>query len=413
MQHVGNYLMKNQLNNGSAAPKTVAWFSFFPVEWLPDAPAEVQALPRLHPASWQRVLLEALARQQPDLRLHIVVLRKQFPRSFSFQRRQVTFHLVRTLGGFRAPSLFWLDTLLIRRVLRQVRPDLVHAWGTENGAALVAARLGYPYLVTVQGLMSWYRDIIPVGVHGHLAAWLERRSLPRAPLVTTESRFSVAYVRQHFPPAPVMQIEHASDWVFHQVQRTPQLNPRRFISVGRFDERKGVDLLLRALDRLVPDLAFELVMVGGPIEPLHTTLRQSLSAELWRRVTFKDKLPPSEVARELATATIMLCPTRADVSPNSVKESVVAGVPVVASAVGGIPDYVIPGENGILFDSGDLDGCVRSIREACAHPLFGQGQVNPDTLTRMRAYLSPETMGHRFLAAYQQVWRNQAKPGAG
>ena len=69
-----------------------------------------------------------------------------------------------------------------------------------------------------------------------------------------------------------------------------------------------------------------------------------------------------------------------------------AGVPVVASAVGGIPDYVIPGENGILFDSGDLDGCVRSIREACAHPLFGQGQVNPDTLTRMRAYLSPETM---------------------
>lgn len=86
------------------------------------------------------MLLDALEKQQPDLRLHIVVLRKQFPRSFSFQRRNVTFPQIRTLGGFRAPSLFWLDTLFIRRVLRRVQPDLVHAWGAENGAALVAAR---------------------------------------------------------------------------------------------------------------------------------------------------------------------------------------------------------------------------------------------------------------------------------
>jgi glycosyltransferase involved in cell wall biosynthesis len=390
-------------------PQTVAWFSFFPVEWLPDAPAEVRALPRLHPASWQRVLLDALEKQHPDLRLHILVLRKQFPRSFSFERRNVTFHLIRTLGGFRAPSLFWLDTLLIRRVLRRVQPDLVHAWGTENGAALVASRLGYPYLVTVQGLMSWYREIIPVSAHGHLAAWLERRSLPHAPLVTTESRFSVDYVRRHFLPAPVEQIEHASDWVFHEVRREPHCEPRRFLAVGRFDERKGVDLLLRALDRLRVELNFELVMVGGPIEPLYGTLRSSLSPELWQRVVFKDKLTPVEVAGELAQASMMICPTRADVSPNSVKEAVVAGVPVVASLVGGIPDYVVPGENGILFDSGDLEGCVRSIREACRHPLFGRGAVNPATLERMRSYLSPETMGRRFWETYQRVWAQGVK----
>jgi glycosyltransferase involved in cell wall biosynthesis len=106
----------------------------------------------------------------------------------------------------------------------------------------------------------------------------------------------------------------------------------------------------------------------------------------------------------------MLCPTRADVSPNSVKESVVAGVPVVASSVGGIPDYVVPDENGILFDSGDLESCIQSIREACAHPLFGRGLVNPEALARMRNYLSPETMGRRFMEAYQQVWQPHTKP---
>ena len=83
----------------NSGPRTVAWFSYFPVEWLPDAPPEVRALPRMHPASWQRVLLGALEKEHPDLRLHILVLRKQFPRSSSFRIRNVTFHLLRTRGG--------------------------------------------------------------------------------------------------------------------------------------------------------------------------------------------------------------------------------------------------------------------------------------------------------------------------
>ena len=83
---------------------------------------------------------------------------------------------------------------------------------------------------------------------------------------------------------------------------------------------------------------------------------------------------------------------RRKVLPPAVTVLLILAAWIAVTANGLVPDYVIPGENGILFDSGNLEGCVRSIREACAHPLFGQGQVNPETLTRMRAYLSPETM---------------------
>ena len=103
----------------------VAWFSYFPVEWLPGVPDEVQRVPRQHPASWQRVLLAEFEKTR-DLRLHIIVLRKYFERSFRFERNGVTFHLVKTLGGTRAPSLFWVDTVLIQRVLRVIKPDVVH-----------------------------------------------------------------------------------------------------------------------------------------------------------------------------------------------------------------------------------------------------------------------------------------------
>ena len=80
-------------------------------------------------------------------------------------------------------------------------------------------------------------------------------------------------------------------------------------------------------------------------------------------------------------------------------------LPVVASQVGGIPDYLIPGKNGLLFPVDDLSGCVRAIRDACAHPLFSKGLVDLETLTQTRAYLSPERMANNFLKAYEAALR--------
>lgn len=382
-------------------PLTVAWFSFFPVEWLPDAPPEIRALPRLHPASWQRVLLGELEKRA-DLRLHILVVRKQFPRSFSFERNGVTFHLLKSWAGLRAPSLFWLDTLLIRRVLRRVQPDVAHAWGTENGAALVASRLGYPHLVSVQGLLSWYREVVPASAHDRLAAWLERRSLPRAPLVTAESQFSADYVRRHFKPACVRQIEHTPDWMFHRIPRAPGPGRSRLLTLGPLVERKGADLLLAGLERLSRELDFELTVIGGTAEALPRELRSRLAPELLRRLVFKGRLPQAEVAAELARATLMLCPTRADTGPMAVKEAVVSGVPVVGSAVGGIPDYVVHGKNGLLFESGQLEAFVRAVREAAGHPMFARGEVDATTLRVKRDHLSPTRMADDFLDAYRQ-----------
>ena len=80
-----------------------------------------------------------------------------------------------------------------------------------------------------------------------------------------------------------------------------------------------------------------------------------------------------------------------------------AGVPVVATDIGGIPDYIFPERNGLLFAKDDLDGCRNAIRTACQHPLFSQGRVDAATLARTREYLSPARMGERFFETYQRV----------
>ena len=390
---------------------TVAWISDYPIEWLAEPPPELRDSPRhrQHPATWMPVLLGEL-QKRADLKLHVLALRKTVAHDVRFEQHGVMFHVLKTRTGLRAPSLFWTDTLLIRRALKRLQPDLVHAWGTERGAALVASRLESPSVVTIQGLLSWYAELIRLNLYERFAALMERVSLRRARVVTTESSFAVNYLRQRYAHLQVRQAEHAPNWLFHRLERRPQTAPVRFISVGTVAYRKGSDLLLRALGRLVNEFPFELTVVGAPNAPILTGLRSELPAPLWERVQFKPHLTPAEVAEELATATISVLPTRADTSPNAVKEAIVAGVPVVATRVGGVVDYVIHGENGLLVDSEDLEGLTTALREAARHPLFGQGRVKEEACRRMREYLSPTRMAQNFFAAYEAAL---GKTGAG
>jgi glycosyltransferase involved in cell wall biosynthesis len=383
-------------------PLKVAWFPYFPVEWLPDPPAELRDLPRQHPAPWQRVLWDEL-KTDPRLSLDILVTRSQFPRSFSFQRDNTTFHCLRTPPGLRAGSFYWLDTLLIRRELKRLRPDLVHGWGTEFGGAAIAARVPYRSLVTMQGILTWCAEHFPLNRQMRISCSLEPRSLKRAHVVSCESSFAVKYLSERYPHLELLQIEHAPNPLFATVGRHPQTDPARILCVASFLYGKGADLVLKALDSLLPHHNFELIWLGARDPALESQIRSETSPALWERVTLRDSVPPSEIATELERATFSILATRADNSPNSVKESVVAGVPVIATNVGGIPDYVLPGKNGLLFQNGSVEDLAAKIKEALSHPLFSQGKVDLEALSSTREYLSAKTMARKFLSAYETV----------
>jgi glycosyltransferase involved in cell wall biosynthesis len=310
---------------------------------------------------------------------------------------------LRAAPWLRVGSVFWLDTLLLRRACRRLNPDLVHAWGMEKGAPLIAHRMGYPYVITVQGLYGWYKERVPLSRYDAFIERLERRCLPRAPVVTTESAFAVQYLKERYPTLRIQQAEHAPNRVFREVQRRPQTAPLHFISIGTAGHRKGTDLLFKALDELTPTLDFKLTVISSGDPHYFEALRPTVSDALWKRTELKHFIPPSALARELETPTMLLMPTRVDTSPNAVKEAVVAGLPVVASSVGGIPDYVVHGKNGLLFPPGDLAQFKSALQAACAHPLFSQGRVEAETLAQKREYLSPEAMARNFWQAYRMA----------
>ena len=388
----------------------IAWISDFPVEWLTPLPPPVAGWPRRHPATWQMALLSEFAKN-PAIQLHVVLLRKQLRRALSFEHSGATFHVLPAAPWARLASLFWLDTWRIGRLFRRVQPDLVHAWGTEKGSGLIAHRLGYPYLMTIQGLFSWYKELVPLSGYDRLMERMERATLRRAAAVSAESNYTVAYIRQRYPRLRLFQVEHVPNRVFFEVQRRPEVRPLHFITVGTLGFRKGTDLLFGALESLVGAMDFKLTVITNPAEQFLAQARTTVSDALWRRIEFKHHLTPTEVAQRMETPTMMLLPTRADTGPVAAKEAAVAGVPLVASAIGGVPDYVTPGKNGLTFAPGDRDGFLRAIQEAVAHPQLGQGCVDAETLARVRRYLSPQWMAEGFYQAYLGAMEAQAGRG--
>src|ERR1051325_3179952 len=244
-------------------PLTVVWISDYPIEWMPDLPAALQTLPRRHPATWMMVLL-AEFEKNPSLRIHVVVLRHRIAQGMSFERNRVTFHVLKAKPWMRLATIFLLDTNLIRRLCRQIKPDLVHAWGMEKGAGAIAHRLGYPHVMTVQGLYGWYKQKIPLPIYDRFIERLERMTLPRLPVVTTESNFAVKFLKQRYPHLRVVQAEHAPNRAFSEVARRPDMNAFHFITVGSLGFRKGTDLLFKSLNRLAAEMPFKLTILTNP-----------------------------------------------------------------------------------------------------------------------------------------------------
>jgi glycosyltransferase involved in cell wall biosynthesis len=135
---------------------------------------------------------------------------------------------------------------------------------------------------------------------------------------------------------------------------------------GRLSPEKGLDLAIRALARVSPELRPRLVLFGsGPARPALEQLARRLG--VGERVEFTGRLTRSELQALMRRAWLLLSPCRVlsrgrrDGIPNVVTEALAMGVPCVGTRVGGIEEVVVTGETGALCEPEDVDGLVRAL----------------------------------------------------
>jgi glycosyltransferase involved in cell wall biosynthesis len=166
--------------------------------------------------------------------------------------------------------------------------------------------------------------------------------------------------------------------------------------VANLIREKGVDVALRALPRLPKDLI--LWVVGGGVEAKSL---QALSRELGvcRRVSFLG--PQAHVEPFMQGADCLVCPSRWAEAAGLVNvEALAAGLPVVASRIGGIPEYVEDGRTGLLFPPEDSEVLAAQVLRLHGDPMFRQTlalQARSAALERFSAHARLDD----FLAVYR------------
>lgn len=176
---------------------------------------------------------------------------------------------------------------------------------------------------------------------------------------------------------------------------TPPQQGRYVLFVGRLEPEKGVDVLIRAAQRM-SDVAF---LVAGSGSAAASLRHQASDAN----VRFIGWLDARARRQALAEAVCVVVPSLwYDVAPMVILEAYAAGKPVIGSAQGGIPELIQEGETGFIVPAGDDETLAERIDFLWRHPEQAR-QMGEHAQAFARQRFSPERHYQALLAIYQHA----------
>ena len=336
-------------------------------------------------------------------------------------------------------------------IVRDFAPDLVHIFGTEFPHALAMARaFGKPErtLIGIQGLCGSiaevYMEGLPYKVQRAVTfrdwyrqdslrrqqqkyrqrAVNEREALRLANHITGRTHFDREAAEMIHPEALYHPMNETMRAPFYSGRwRLGAAEPYSiFLSQGDYPI-KGFHYMLQAMPSILEHFPqAQLCVAGNSIvgniggriprkkypTPVWITAYGRYLRSLIRRnglqghVTMLGKLSAEQMKEQFLRSHVFVCPSTIENSPNALGEAMLLGMPVVAAKVGGIPDFVEDGEEGILFPGGRYEELALAVQTVFRD---NETAVRLGENARARARLthSPDTNYMRLLEIYRSM----------
>ncbi len=275
------------------------------------------------------------------------------------------------------------------RALRAFRPHVLHVnlpvpWSGWHG---IVAGLGCADTAVVAV------EQLPIKTASEVERGLKRRLSARLAAHVAVSEHSAREVEAYAGlPSGSVQVVHNG---------VPDLGPVEpthhdgivLVAVGRLNAQKGFDILLQALRRLA---GVRLVIAGGGEE--HDALKRQAA-----RLGVSDRLQitgwTDHVRDVLSQGDIFVLPSRSEGFPLAIIEAMLAGLPVVASRVGGVPESVRDGETGILVPKDDPERLASALQRLIDDPDLRV------SMGRRGRLVATQFTDERMAGAYLDLWQ--------
>ncbi|HUO81928.1 MAG TPA: glycosyltransferase family 4 protein [Gammaproteobacteria bacterium] len=308
--------------------------------------------------------------------------------------------------GLRGAATFLCTALpQLRRLLNRQRFDIVHYFFSLPTGVLSAYShgvRGLPYIVSLRGsdvpdydASSAKLRLLHRSSRG-VTHWIWRRA---ARVVAVSD--SLRELAQASLPGVEVDVIHNGVDAFAAPESAPADRPPgklRLICVSRLIPRKGIADLLRAMQKLA-HLEVELKIAGsGPIGQELATLVAELGVQ--DRVEFLGYQSASEVRRLNASADIFVLPTHSDAFANAILEAMSAGLPVIATDVGGAREAIEHGINGLLVQPHDPDGIGAAIARLANDPDLRQ-RMSTSNIAKIERQFTWPAVARQYCAVYK------------
>ncbi len=306
-----------------------------------------------HPAPWVRILTESFSKRK-DLSFRVFTQSRAVKRVVEIERNGICFTVIPQYEPARIGALhFHIPARLqFRFQINKYSPDLVHGFGTESIYGLIASEQTAPSVVFLQGILS---ELLPYMskfsyIQKKILLYIEKQVITRTDHMIVETPFGADWVKSIKPDSNITIIPHAVNPIFKT--NSPSFSKCKCLCIGTIYNVKGIDIAIRALAE-TSNTELSLSIIGtGPLLLEMKQLSKSLRVE--DRVEFLGFLDDKQILSQMANARMLCILSRMDTSPNVLTEAHSAGLPVIGTRVGGIPDMISNGIDGFVVESEDF-----------------------------------------------------------
>ncbi len=313
-------------------------------------------------------------------------------------------------------AAYVLQGLRLARLMNSAGLHHVHVHMANNGAAIAMMACefdrGLNYSLSIHGSAEFF----------HVDSWTLAAKVERAKFVRCISSFCKAQVMAWTSPScwSRLFIVHCGiDTAVYTPRPPRQPGPLRILAVGRLHPIKGYELLLRACSKLSENgCDWELDLVGdGPQMPsLRATAAQ---LGILDRVTFSGGVSQDDILHHFERADVLVVSSFMEGVPVVLMEAMSKRLAVVATRVGGIPELVREGVDGVLVDPGSSDSLCSALMPLARDPSVCE-RFGRSARERIAEQFSMEGLGRHMydlfvsqLADSMQTPRTQGTPSGG